>query len=165
MAVFYPCNEIRRTRGGLCPRWLSLEASNDVSLFRPRGYFLVRTSCISNALMQEIIVKKEGLPLPHDHNEVADVMEHWGHGVSGRWLMEVLCMMHESLRNGDYIDRREFCCCSIVIIVEWQVRQAFNDNSVVAEVMDNFQLHFCDLCRTETRDFHKLALAGSSLLM
>lgn len=161
----YPHNEIRRTRGGLYPRWLLLEADGDVSLFRPRGYFLLRTSCISNSLMQQIIVHKEGMPLPNDCNEVADVMEYWGLGVSGRWQQNVLHMMHELLTAGDAMETRHFFCQCIVMIVERRVREAFNnDNSVVTDVVESFQIHFCDLCHTQTRDFYDLALAAFSFV-
>lgn len=160
----YPHNDVRQTRRGLYPRWLLLEAEQDVSLFHPRGYFLLRTSCLSNDLMQHIIVNKEGIPLPDDYNEVADVMECWGISISGLWQQNALHMMHEFLTHGEQMDTPHLHYQCVVLIVERRLRELFHDNSVVTDVIESFQLHFYRQCREQTHDFYHLALDSLSFL-
>lgn len=153
----FPYNDIRKTRGGLYPKWLLMKANHHGVLFRPREYFLVRTACLSNDVTQVIITKREGLPLPRDYSEVADCLEHWGRRIDGQWEQAALNMLCEFLLNGEVMSRRDLFYQCLVLLVERHLLMADFDCGLIAVVIDSYFYSYYRMYHEESKVFHELA--------
>jgi hypothetical protein len=156
----YPYNEIRRTRNGIYPRWILFCAKSPQALFCHNGIHLLPTATLSNELIQEIIVREDGIPLPNDYNDIAYCMEHWGRGIDGRWYQDVLHLMESFLREPEGLTRCQLYYDCIYLIVERKLRMVFLHHDVVCAAMSAFENWFHKMFRNGNTDFYHLAVAN-----
>ena len=92
----YPYNQLQLMQQGYYPKWLLLHSSNlDGIVWRSRGFYVLKSSCLPWNIMQEIIITKSGFPLPPEFSEVVDCMETWGWNYSSLWVQDVLHLMYQ----------------------------------------------------------------------
>lgn len=152
----YPYNDIRCTRRALYPKWILMKAPNAGVLFRPLGYYLVPAKAFSNPVVQDIIVSKDGLPLPSNYCAVAEVVEWWGRLVNPRWSQNVLVLFEQLLREGANLTTKELYYECIVLLAESKLANSFGYCGSTFDILQSWQDYFDYLYSHKTNDFFSL---------
>ena len=153
----YPYNEIMQTRNGLYPKWILLSASRPQALFRMNGLHLVPTACVSNNVMQEMIVLEEGIPFPSEYDDVAHAMEYWGCMIDGGWQQQVLSLMDFYLKEGRKISKHKLYFDCIEMLINKKFTSIFIHHVVMVAAMEGFK-QFFDRTFEKEPDYFKLAV-------
>ena len=101
----YPYCDVRQTRTAFHTEWLLLTDSSlgsTVEGYNPDcdlpEHYVLRTSTLPQETVQEIIIRRNGLPLPPDLCEViCFMMSFWGQCQPVRWKERILSMFHQLL--------------------------------------------------------------------
>ena len=132
-------------------------------MLRKEGYHAVKTSCLSNENVQQLIMAHDGIPLPADFCEVVDGLETWGGIHWTCWLEKSLHLMYEYMREDNMYGgvgptkMRSFHDC-ILLGVQWKAGWRYLTNTPEHNLaLTNWNTCFWIRC-CETYSFHQLCL-------
>jgi hypothetical protein len=153
----FPYYDIRCTRNSIFPKWLLLK-TNQNSLFRNDGWYLVPTSALRNDIVREIVVAKQGLPIPDQWDDIANCMEHWGRAIDSEWQQKVLAHLASYLVEHDAFDWKQVYYECISMLIEKKLHAVFVHYEVMSAAMMSFSNYFYDRCN-RVDSFFCLAVA------
>jgi len=131
----YPYSDVPCTRSGYYPKWLLVSSRyKQGQIWRQDGYHVIKSSCLSHANVQNLIMSGDALPLPAVFGEVVDALETWGAKHWTWWLQKSLKLFHEHLKEDNVCGgvapckMRVFHDC-IFLCVEREARSCFMTNT------------------------------------
>jgi len=161
----FPYKDVRITRQSFNTKWLLMNTNIDHGIpFHDSRVVLLQASALSQDIIQHIIMRGQGVPLPQDFTVVVDSMVGWGRSINAEWyyrfldyLDYIVCM--EDLDRRNY-SSRQFCYDVIHMRVHQMLNDSFEgDHEAVARTRQQWVNYFWEsvVPQIATNDFYSMA--------
>ena len=159
----FPYNDIKVTPNRFHVKWLLMSCKTDpcILFYHAKVYPLLCTT-VDAEVVQQLILTKQGLPLPADFSDVLDCMFHWGRSLSWTWYSRTLELINFYLCTSD-LDRASFKPTHLYLdIIQMRVLQLINRHfrNGHSSITEEWLQYFRGMVNSGKTDFFELAVSS-----